>query len=115
MVAGVALLGSYATHATNFPAAFVCLVLAGGLMYAPYGPFFALIAETFPRNVSGEVTALVNGFGAFGAFAGSYAVGLLQARTGNQRAGVLLMSAALLLSGVIIALLPKPKKQLASS
>ncbi len=109
MVSGAALFGSYLTSAKNFPAAFVFLVLAGGLMYAPYGPFFAFIAESFPRNVAGEVTALVNGFGAFGAFAGSYGVGLLQARTGNPRAGFLLMSAALLLSGVIIALV-RPQK-----
>ncbi len=107
MISGASLFGSYLTSARHFPAAFLFLVLAGGLMYAPYGPFFALIAEAFPRNVAGEVTALINGFGAFGAFAGSYAVGLLQARTGNPRAGFLLMSAALLLSGLLITVLPK--------
>lgn len=108
LVAGAALLGSYLTSATNFPLAFLFLVLAGGLMYAPYGPFFALIAERFPRNVAGEVTALVNGCGALGSFVGSYAVGLLQARTGNPRAGFLLMSVSLMASALIIVLLPKP-------
>jgi MFS family permease len=105
---GAALFGSYMTAATSFPLAFMFLVLAGGLMYAPYGPFFALIAESFPKNVAGEVTALVNGCGALGAFAGSYAVGLLQAKTGNPRAGFLLMSVAVTLSGVLILLLPQP-------
>jgi len=51
---------------------------------------------------------MVNGFGALGAFGGSYAVGLLQARTGNPRAGFLLMSAALLLAGLITLCLPRP-------
>ncbi len=106
--AGIALLGSFLTSANSFPLAFGFLIVAGGLMYAPYGPFFALIAESFPRNVSGEVSALVNGFGALGSFAGSYAVGLLQARTGNPRAGFLLMSIALMLAACIIVLLPKP-------
>ena len=106
MTAGAALFGSHLTASSSFAWAFTFLVLAGGLMYAPYGPFFALIAESFPRNVAGEVTALVNGFGALGAFAGSYAVGLLQAKTGNPRAGFLLMSIALLVAGLITMLLP---------
>ncbi|MGI4854291.1 MAG: MFS transporter [Janthinobacterium lividum] len=108
LVAGIALLGSYLTSASSFPLAFGFLILAGGLMYAPYGPFFALIAESFPKNVAGEVTALVNGCGALGSFAGSYAVGLLQARTGNPRAGFLLMSVSLLGAALIVFLLPKP-------
>lgn len=107
LVAGIALLGSFYTAGTNFPLAFVFLVLAGSLMYAPYGPFFALISERFPRNVAGEVTALVNGCGALGSFVGSYAVGLLQARTGNPRAGFLLMSISVMCAAVIILLLPK--------
>ena len=76
-------------------------------MYAPYGPFFAMIAERLPRNVAAEVTAMVNACGALGSFAGSYAVGLLQARTGNPRAGFLLMSIAVLISALLILLLPK--------
>jgi hypothetical protein len=52
-------------------------------MCAPYGPFLRLLPRSLPKNVVGEVTATVNGFGALAAFAGSYAVGLLQARTGN--------------------------------
>ncbi len=110
LVAAFALLGSFLTAGTSFPLAFAFLVLAGGLMYAPYGPFFALIAERFPRNVSGEVTALVNGFGALGSFVGSYAVGLLQARTGSPRAGFLLMSVSVLCASLIILLLPKPAR-----
>ena len=111
MLAGAALFGSFLTSSTSFAWSFVFLVLAGGLMYAPYGPFFALIAESFPRNVAGEVTAMVNGFGALGAFAGSYAVGLLQARTGNPRAGFLLMSVALFIAGSITLLMPKPSRE----
>ena len=110
LVAGFALLGSFFTAGTSFPMAFAFLVLAGGLMYAPYGPFFALIAERFPRNVSGEVTALVNGCGALGSFVGSYAVGLLQARTGSPRAGFLLMSVSVLCASLIILLLPRPAR-----
>jgi len=48
------------------------------------------------------VTALVNSFGALGAFAGTWFVGLLEAYTGNSRAGFLLMSISLIVSGIII-------------
>jgi len=102
MLAGAALLGSYLTAAHSFWWAYAFLILAGGTMYAPYGPFFAIMPEMLPKNVAGEVTALVNSFGALGAFAGTWFVGLLEAYTGNSRAGFLLMSISLIVSGIII-------------
>ncbi len=101
MVAGGAFLGSYWT-AEHFAWAFGFLVVAGAAMYAPYGPFFAMIPEILPGNVAGEVTALVNSCGALGSFVGAYAVGWLEARTGNSRAGFLLMGASLIFAGAII-------------
>jgi MFS-type transporter involved in bile tolerance (Atg22 family) len=52
--------------------------------------------------VAGEVTALVNSWGAAGGFAGTLLVGLLQARTGDSRAGFLLMSASLIVAGALM-------------
>jgi len=102
MLSGLALLGSYFTAAHNFWWAYGFLILAGSCMYAPYGPFFAIIPEMLPSNVAGEVTALINSCGALGAFLGSWFVGLLEAYTGNSRAGFLLMSISLIVSGLII-------------
>src|ERR1700733_7449268 len=102
MLAGASLFGSYLTAAHSFWWAYGFLILAGGCMYAPYGPFFAIIPEMLSKNVAGEVTALVNSCGALGSFVGSWLVGLLEARTGNSRAGFLLMSVALLIAGLII-------------
>ena len=102
ILSGVALFGSYMTEAHSFWWSYGCLILAGGCMYAPYGPFWAIIPEMLPSNVAGEVLALVNCCGALGAFAGSWIVGVLQALTHNSRAGFLLMSIALVLSGAII-------------
>jgi sugar phosphate permease len=104
--AGMALFGSFAATGHSFWTAYAALILAGGAMYAPYGSFFALISEIMPRNVLDEVLALVNSSGALGGFAGAWLVGVLQARTGNARAGFLLMSAALAASGVLTLLLP---------
>ena len=84
-------------------------------MYAPYGSFFAFIAETIPKTVFDEVLAFINSVGALGAFAGTWLVGLLQARTGNSQAGFLLMSGALMLAGLLMLFFPKNKNPASSS
>jgi MFS-type transporter involved in bile tolerance (Atg22 family) len=110
VLAGAAFFGSYLTAGVNFWMSFGFLIVAGGAMYAPYGPFFAIIPEMLPGNVAGEVIALINSLGALGSFLGSWLVGYLQAYTGNSKAGYLLMSVTLTLSGVIILLL-RPMQQ----
>jgi nitrate/nitrite transporter NarK len=95
-------MGSYVTAAHNFWWAYGFLVLAGSCMYAPYGPFFAIMPEMLSKNVAGEATALINSCGALGGFIGIWFVGLLDAHTGNSRAGFLMMSISVILSGVII-------------
>ena len=107
LLAGLAMLGSFLFANHSFALAFVCLILAGGAMYAPYGPFFAIIPERVPREFAGEAFAMINSCGALGGFAGSYLVGLLQAITGSQRAGYLLMSSSLILSSLLLFLLPR--------
>ncbi len=78
-------------------------------MYAPYGPFFAYIAETLPGNVAGGAIALINSMGALGSFVGAYAVGLLNGATGGSGMSYLLMAAALLASAAITLFLPEKR------
>jgi sugar phosphate permease len=102
IISGISLFGSYLTVMHSFWWAYGFIILAASTMYAPYGPFFAIIPEMLPQNVAGEVTALINSCGAVGGFAGTWLVGLLQALTGDSRAGFLLMSISLFVSGLII-------------
>ena len=51
-LAAAAFYGSYLLGSTNFWASFVLLVIAGAMMYAPYGPFFAYLAETLAAPMS---------------------------------------------------------------
>jgi nitrate/nitrite transporter NarK len=68
-------------------------------MYAcAYGPFFAIVPERVPGNVTAEMLALINSFGALGAFVGGYLVGFLHAVTGDERASYMLMFLALVCS-----------------
>ena len=110
MLSGLGLLGSYLSADHSFWLAYGFLILAGGAMYAPYGPFFAIVPEMLPENVAGEVMALINGFGALGAFVGTWLVGLLQAVTGNSQAGFLFMSASLLIGGALMLGLRRPSE-----
>ena len=102
MLAGVALFISFMTAGYNFWLAYVSLIVAGGTMYAPYGPFFAIVPEMMPKNVAGEVIALINSCGALGGFAGTWMVGALQAVSGNSRAGYFVMSMSLMLAGAMM-------------
>jgi sugar phosphate permease len=105
LMGGIGLLGSFVLAQRSFAAAFVCLVIGAAGIYAPYGPFFAIIPERVPRSVTAEVLALINSAGALGGFFGSYFVGWLRAETGNARAGYLLMSLSLMVSALLLLLL----------
>jgi sugar phosphate permease len=101
IIGALAFAGSFLLGGSNFWLGFILLAIAGGAMYAPYGPYFAWIAERMPRNVAGGAIALINSFGALGSFVGSYAVGWLDAATGTPKISYLLMAGALLISGII--------------
>jgi len=98
LIGTFAFFGSYLIGASNFWLSYILLVIAGGVMYAPYGPFFAIITEILPKNVSGGASALINSMGALGSFAGSYVVGYLNGITGSVDASYIFMSGSLLLS-----------------
>ncbi len=98
LIGTIAFFGSYLVGTSNFWLSFILLVIAGGVMYAPYGPFFAIITEVLPKNVSGGASALINSMGALGSFVGSYIVGYLNGITGSVNASYIFMSGSLLLS-----------------
>lgn len=105
----LAFYGSYLMGGAHFWASFVLLVVAGAAMYAPYGPFFAYLADTLPANVAGGAIALINSMGALGSFFGALAVGWLNTATGNSGMSYLLMAGALLASAAITFFLPEKK------
>lgn len=102
LVGALAFYGSYLAGPGNFWLSFVLLTIAGTAMYAPYGPFFAIIPEILPRNVAGIAMALINSFGALGSFIGAYIVGRLNASTGGFGSSYIFMAVSLLLSALIL-------------
>jgi len=111
LIGAIAFYSSYLVGTSNFWLSFVLLVIAGGAMYAPYGPFFAIITEILPRNVSGAAIALINSLGALGSFIGAYIVGYLNGATGGFDASYIFMSVSLLLSAIITMIAVKDTRQ----
>lgn len=109
LVGAIAFFGSWAIGQHNFWLSYSLLVIAGAAMYAPYGPFFAIIPEMLPKNVAGGAMALINSLGALGSFFGSWFVGYLNGSTGNADASFIFMAVSLLVS-VILTLMVKPEK-----
>ena len=95
---------SYLIGPAHFGISLTLLVIAGAAMYAPYGPFFAMIPDFLPKNVAGSATAMINSFGALGGFGGAYLVGYLNGRTGNPAASFSLMAASLAVAGILTVL-----------
>jgi MFS family permease len=110
LIGAVAFYASYLLGGSNYWLSYGLLVLAGGAMYAPYGPYFALIAEMLPRNVAGGAIALINCCGALGSFVGSYVVGWLNGVTGTSSASFAFMAIALLVAGLLTLTLHMPAR-----
>ncbi|GAB4027722.1 MFS transporter [Spirosoma koreense] len=118
LIGAVAFYASYLIGIDQFWLSFTLLVIAGGAMYAPYGPFFAIIPDLLPKNVAGGAMALINSFGALGSFIGAFIVGYLKDITGGFGASYVFMAGSLLISAVITliavkapATLNKPKPE----
>jgi len=110
LIGAICFYGSYLIGTSNFWLSFTLLAIAGGAMYAPYGPFFAIIPEILPRNVSGGAMALINSMGALGSFAGAYIVGFLNDLTGGFGTSYNFMAISLLLSAILTIIATKKKK-----
>lgn len=111
LIAAIAFYASYLIGPDNFLLSFLLLIIAGAAMYAPYGPFFAIITEILPVNVAGGAIALINSFGALGSFAGSYLVGYLNGTTGNFDASYIFMSGVLFLSAILTLIATKEENK----
>jgi len=111
LVASLAFGGAYLLGTEHFWISFTLLVIAGGALYTPYGPFFAVITEILPKNVVGGALGLINSIGALGSFIGSYLVGYLNGSTGGFSASYILMSVALFLAMILTIIVVKsPEK-----
>jgi sugar phosphate permease len=109
LLATLAFYGSYLLGKGHFGLSFALLVVAAIGLYAPYGPFFAMISELLPTRTAGIAVALVNAFGALGGFLGTYLVGWLDHATGSSAASFLMLASTMALSAVALLAVRTPK------
>ena len=105
LIASLAFYMSFLLGSDHFILSYAMLVIAASAMYAPYGPFFAIIPEMLPVNVTAEAIALINSSGALGSFLGAFLVGYLNSRTGSFGTSFEFMALSLLISAGLLTLL----------
>jgi sugar phosphate permease len=116
LLGAIAFYCSYLAGPNNFWLSFALLVIAGAMMYAPYGPFFAIIPEILPSNVTAGAIALINSLGALGSFAGTYIVGRLNGITGGFGASYIFMAGSLLIASILTVIaLPESRLKAGSA
>ncbi|NKQ57015.1 MFS transporter [Amycolatopsis sp. K13G38] len=107
----VAFYGSYLLGAHRFWWSFVLLIVAAIALYAPYGPFFAMISELLPQGTAGVAVAVINAAGALGGFLGTYLVGWLKNATGSSAAAFLMLAATMAAAAVVLLVVPTKRKE----
>lgn len=113
LVGAAAFYVSYLIGTRSFFISYLLLILAAGMMYAPYGPYFAYIEDLLPARVSGAAMALVNSFGALGGFVGAYVVGYMVGTPGGTAHAFVFMAISLALAGILM--LPTSRVRSASA
>lgn len=109
LLGALTLYASFALGTAHYWLSYGSLVIAGAAMYAPYGPFFAMITELLPRNVAGGAIALINSCGALGSFLGTYLVGFLNGATGSDGASFIFMATSLIAATLLTIAVKLPK------
>ncbi len=86
---------------------FLCFAIPGP--FVAMCPFWAIPAETLPRNLVGLVVGLVNAFGSFGGVAGPYIVGWFKNEYHSTAIAFNVLGAGMLLNVALIYMVPKSK------
>jgi|SRR5579875_841955 len=110
MIGAGAFVGLAIAGQGNFTVSFILLIIAAASMYAPYGPYFALIPELLPRASAGPAVGLINAFGGLGGFGGTYLVG---AFGGGTPAAFIFLAACVLASALLMFLVHRPSDAIA--
>jgi MFS transporter, ACS family, tartrate transporter len=78
-------------------------------VFSVMGPFWSIPTGILQGTAAAAGIALINSIGNLGGFAGPYVIGLVKTATGEFKGGLLLVSVALLTSGVVALLVKLPK------
>jgi len=91
---------SYATNSLATNLGF--LIVAGSMLYGAQPMIYAIPGDLVPTRVVATVIGIANGIGVVGDFLGPYVLGYVRERAGDFAAGIFLLGAALIVSGVLL-------------
>ncbi len=90
-----------AAYSTSAAPAILCISVAVLGVNCMLGPFWAMPTSLLSGTAAAAGIAFINSVGNLGGFVGPYAIGLVRTSTGQFKGGLLLVSAALAMSGAI--------------
>ena len=105
VIAGIALVSLGATHSPFSSIFFLCFASLG--IYSVYGPYWSLPSEFLTGFAAASGIALISSVANLGGFAGPYAVGIVNQRTGSLYGGLALTGISLFACATLALLLPK--------
>ena len=80
------------------------LIAAGSLLYGAQPMIYAIPGDLVPTRVVATVIGIANGIGVVGDFLGPYVLGFVRQATGDFSAGLFLLGAASVVSGLLLVL-----------
>lgn len=110
IVSGTCLIASVLVKDYSFWLSYGLLCFAVPGPFVALAPFWAIPAETLPRNVMGSVMGLVNAIGNLGGYLGPFIVGALKKETNGVTIPFSLLGAGMLVAAALCFLLPKAKE-----
>ncbi|MEC0313647.1 MFS transporter [Bacillus subtilis] len=108
LVSCLGLIGAGMTKNPYLSIALISISLTG--MYSFKAPFWALPSLFLTQSSAAVAIAAINSVGNLGGFVGPYAVGALKDATGGTKAGLIFLSALLLISFVMVLYMRIEKK-----
>jgi ACS family tartrate transporter-like MFS transporter len=93
---------SAAAYSTSVGPAIVLISVAVLGVFSMMGPFWAMPTSLLSATAAAAGIAVINSIGNLGGFVGPYVIGLVRTSTGQFKGGLLLVSAALAVSGAVV-------------
>jgi len=99
---------SVAAYSTSVgPTIFLISIAVLGV-FSMMGPFWAMPTSFMYGSAAAAGIAVINSIGNLGGFVGPYVIGLVRTSTGQFKGGLLLVSAALAVSGAVVLMVKLP-------
>ena len=93
---------SMAAYSTSVGPSIVLISVAVLGVFSMMGPFWAMPTSLLSATAAAAGIAVINSIGNLGGFVGPYVIGLVRTSTGQFKGGLLLVSAALAVSGAVV-------------